>query len=212
MAKKCTGTNDLYDNVEFCPGEVTLPGMKEFFFFIRRNKIVIWPTLPMNSAESLEKNPVYDGDFVLAADAKWKRVDLIPNESEPQSERTGAYGSYHFNNKASLVIPGTGPKVTGLINELINDDVVMALPQRDGRFRIFGNKDFKLDVNPTQKWGKATTDSNNTTLEVTDENRSASPFYDGKIEADDGNYSGKTGELIVDSASKPASSSTGSGS
>lgn len=205
MAKKCSNTNDLYDNVEFCTGEVTMPGMRPYFFFIRRENITTWPTLPMNSAESLEKNPVYDGDFVLAADKKWKKVDLIPNESEPKSERTGAYGSYHFNNSATLVIPGIGPKQTGLINELLNDDVVMLLPQRDGRFRVFGNKDFKLDVNPSQNWGKATTDSNNTTLEITDENKSASPFYNGKIEADDGDYNGETGDLIV------AKASTGTG-
>lgn len=204
MTKKCTTTNNLYDNVEFCPGEVSLPGMRPYFFYIRRNDIVKWPTLPMNAAESLEKNAVYTGDFTLAADAKWKKADLIPNESEPKSEQTGVFGSYHWNNTATLVLPGTGKKVSGLVNELNNDDVVMLLPQRDGRFRVFGNKDFQLQLKPSQNWGKGTSDSNNTTIEITDENRSVSPFYEGKIEADDGNYSGETGDLLTTDSKTPA--------
>lgn len=207
MAKKCSNTNDLYANVEFCPGEATMPGMRPYFFFQKKNNIVTWPKAPMNDAKTLEENAVYDGDFVLAADQKWHKVDLIPNENEPSTERTGAYGSYHFNNKATLVLPGVGKKQTGLINEIVNDDVVILLPQRDGSFRVFGNPYFNMDVNPSQGWGKATTDTNGTTLEITDENKSAAPFYEGKIEAEDGNYSGKTGELIVEQV---ASSSSGS--
>jgi hypothetical protein len=201
MTKKCTTTNNLYDNVEHCPGEISLPGMRTHFYYIRRSDIVKWPTLPMNSAESLEKNPVYDGDFTLAADAKWKKADLIPNESEPKTEQTGVYGSKHFNNTATLVLPGTQEKVTGLINELNNDDVVMLLPQRDGKYRVFGNPDFELDIKPSQAWGKGTSDTNSTTIEITDENRSAAPFYPGKIETDEGDISGATGELITTTSS-----------
>ena len=117
---------------------------------------------------------------------------------------TRVFGSYHWNNTATLVLPGTGKKVSGLVNELNNDDVVMLLPQRDGRFRVFGNKDFQLQVKPSQNWGKGTSDSNNTTIEITDENRSVSPFYEGKIEADDGNYSGETGDLLTTDSKTPA--------
>lgn len=208
MTKKCTSTNDIYGNVEHCPGEINLPGMKQHFYYIRRSNIVKWPTLPMNAAESLEAEAVYVGDFTLAADAKWKKADLIPNESEPKSEQTGAWGSYHFNNTANLVIPGIGKSATGLINELSNDDVVMLIPMRTGQYRVFGNPEFQLEVKPSQNWGKGGTDSNNTTIEITDENMSAAPFYPGKIETDEGNISGETGQLITDTA-KPTSS-TGS--
>lgn len=36
MAKKCSNTNDLYANVEFCPGEATMPGMRPYFFFQKK--------------------------------------------------------------------------------------------------------------------------------------------------------------------------------
>ena len=49
----------------------------------------------------------------------------------------------------------------------------MLLPQRDGRFRVFGNKDFQLQVKPSELGQRGTSNSNNTTIEITDENRSA---------------------------------------
>ena len=62
----CTGTNNLYENVDFCPGQVSLPGVRDHFYFIRKKDIIKWPKLPLNSAESLDKVAVYDGNFTLA--------------------------------------------------------------------------------------------------------------------------------------------------
>ncbi|MCH3994308.1 MAG: hypothetical protein LKE54_04525 [Prevotella sp.] len=202
MTKQCTEINNLYDDVPHCPGQISLPGVREHFYWLRRSEIIKWPVLPMNGAETLEENPVYKDDFVLAADSVWHRADLIPNESEPKSEQAGVYGSLHFSNQITLVLPGTGPKVTGLINELNNDDVVILVPQRDGHVRVFGNQDFQTTIKPSQAWGKGSSDSSNTTISVTIEDKSATPFYNGKIHTADGDVSGETDELIV--ASPPA--------
>lgn len=195
MATKCTTTNNLYDDVLHCPGEISLPGVREHGYYIRRTDIIKWPPIPMNAAASLEGNPVYTVDFSLAADAKWHKFDLIPGESEAKTEQTGVYGSYHFNNTIKLVLPGTGKHVTGFINELNNDDVVFAIPQRDGQIRIFGNEDFQTTIKPSQEWGKSSSDSNNTAIEVIDENKSATPFYTGILVTEDGNIDGATDTL-----------------
>ncbi len=197
MTKQCTEINNLYDDVPHCPGQVSLPGVREHFYWLRRSEIIKWPKLPMNGAAKLEDNPVYADDFTLAADSVWHKADLIPNESEPKSEQVGVYGSFHFSNQINLVLPGTGPKVTGLINELNNDDVVILVPQRDGHVRVFGNQDFQTTVKPSQTWGKGSSDSNNTSISVTSEDKSATPFYDGKIHTADGDISGVTDELVV---------------
>lgn len=197
MTKQCTTTNNLYDNVDHCPGQISLPGVREHAYYIRRSDITKWPKLLMNSADSLEANPVYSGDFTLAADTVWHKFDLIPGESEPKSEQTGVYGSYHFNNTITLVLPGTGAKVTGFINELNNDDVVFAVPQRDGQIRIFGNEDFQTTIKPSQAWGKSSSDSNSTTIEVTAEDKSATPFYTGKLVTAEGTIDGATDTLTT---------------
>lgn len=193
----CTGLNNLYDNIDFCPGEISLPGVRDHFYFIRKKDIVTWPTLPLNSAADLEHVAVYTGNFVLAADAKWKRAALVPNESEPKSEQVGNYGSRCFTNSISLVLPGTGKKVTGFITELNNDDVVILVPQRDGQVRIFGSASFNVEVKPSQAWGKGSGDSNTTTVEVSCEDRAATPFYPGTIELDDVTINGATDEPVA---------------
>lgn len=193
--KQCTNTNNLYDNVDFCPGEASLPGVRNHAYFIRKSDIVSWPKLPRNGAKTLEEVAVYTGNFGLAADVKWNRIDLVPNESEPKSEQAGSYGSYHFTNSISLVLPGTAEKVTGLITELNNDDVVILVPQRDGKVRVFGSEAFTVEVKPSQAWGKGSGDANTTTIEVSVEDMAATPFYPGEIDTNDGIIDGSTDNL-----------------
>ncbi len=193
--KQCTNTNNLYDNVDFCPGEVSLPGVRNHAYFIRKSDIVSWPKLPRNGAKTLEEVAVYTGNFGLAADVKWNRIDLVPNESEPKSEQAGSYGSYHFTNSISLVLPGTAEKVTGLITELNNDDVVILVPQRDGKVRVFGSEAFTVEIKPSQAWGKGSGDANTTTIEVTCEDMAATPFYPGEIDTNDGIIDGSTDNI-----------------
>ena len=193
--KQCTNTNNLYDNVDFCPGEVSLPGVRNHAYFIRKSDIVSWPKLPRNGAKTLEEVAVYTGNFGLAADTKWNKIDLVPNESDPKSEQAGSYGSYHFTNSISLVLPGTAEKVTGLITELNNDDVVILVPQRDGKVRVFGSEAFTVEVKPSQAWGKGSGDANTTTIEVTVEDMAATPFYPGEIDTNDGIIDGSTDNL-----------------
>lgn len=198
MTKVCTNTNNLYDNVDFCPGQISLPGVRDHFYYIRKKDILKWPKLPLNSAESLEEVAVYEGNFTLVANAKFHRVDLVPSESEPKSEQAGSYGSYHFTNSISLVVPGTGKKVTGFITELNNDDVIILVPQRDGQNRVFGSEPFNVTIKPSQSWGKGSSDSNSTTIEVSCEDFAPTPFYPGDIETADGTISGSTDNLKVD--------------
>ena len=197
MAKSCTEMADLYKSVEHCQGQVSMPGAIEKAYFIKKAKITKWPKLPFAEATDIDKVAVYDGDFALAADAKFHRIDLMPNEMEPESEQVGAYGSFHFNNKATLPIPGTAEKATGTIAMMNNDDVVIVIFQRDGKARLIGDPGFHTSVKPGQKWGKSSNDANQTTLEVSCESLVPLPFYPGKLVTDDGDISGATGQLIT---------------
>ena len=200
MAKSCTDMADIYKSVEHCQGQVSMPGAIEKAYFIKKAKITKWPKLPFAEATDIDKVAVYDGDFALAADAKFHRIDLMPNEMEPESEQVGAYGSYHFNNKATLPIPGTAEKATGTIAMMNNDDIIIVLFQRDGKARIIGDPGFHTNVKPAQKWGKSSNDANQTSIEVSCESLVPLPFYPGKLVTDDGEISGATGQLASASA------------
>ena len=124
----------------------------------------------------------------------------MPNEMEPESEQVGAFGSYHFNNKATLPIPGTAEKATGTIAMMNNDDVIIVIFQRDGKARIIGDPGFHTNVKPAQKWGKSSNDANQTSIEASCESLVPLPFYPGKLVTDYGEISGATGQLISPAA------------
>jgi len=161
---------------------------------------VTFPRPAGASAETMEDVAVIKSNILLAADKQWKRFDLVPNESEPTSEGQGSYGSKTMLNKITLVLPGTGKKATGFISQLNNDDVVFLIPMADGKCRLFGSPLYQAEIAVSQAFGKAATDANTTTVEVSVTDEFAAPFYEGEFTTSEGTFLGTTDEL------KPANS------
>ncbi|MBR2290805.1 MAG: hypothetical protein IJ868_00625 [Prevotella sp.] len=193
--QRCTSDKDLYDNIGFCVGQASLPGMRPHFYMIKRADILVFPKPLGDAADSLEDVAVIKDNFQLASDKKWKKVELIDGESEPSCDGQGAEGSKSFLNRVNLVLPGTEKKVTGLITKLNNDDVVIAYPQRGGAIRIIGNEMFRVQFELGQNAGRQVTDSAQTTINASVSDVNAAPFYEGVLLTDDGEIDGKTDTL-----------------
>lgn len=195
---RCADDAALYDDIEFCRGDKSLPGTRNHAYYIPRRDIVTFPR-PAASPASLDAVAVIPSasSFVLAADKKWFRIDLVPSESEPSCEGQGSYGSKTFLNKITLVLPGTGKKATGLISQLNNDDVVFLVPMADGKCRLFGSPSYQAEVALSQAYGKTATDANTTTIEVSATDEFAAPFYEGNIVTAYGTINGATDELTT---------------
>ena len=195
---RCSDDAALYGDIEFCMGDKSLPGTRNHAYYIPRRDIVTFPR-PAASPASLDAVAVIPStsSFVLAADKKWFRIDLVPNESEPECENQGSYGTKTFLNKITLVLPGTGKKVTGLISQLNNDDVVIIVPMADGKCRLFGSPAYQAELSLKQAYGKAATDANTTTIEVSVTDEFAAPFYEGNIVTAYGTINGATDELVT---------------
>ena len=80
-----------YDSLRFCQGQRVIPGIKNKSYYIAKRDIVKWPTLPDPSATgtTLKTAAVYAGDFTLAADKKWKSIDLALNKGNLEWETQG---------------------------------------------------------------------------------------------------------------------------
>lgn len=195
---RCADDAALYDDIEFCLGNKSMPGTRNHAYYIPRRDIVTFPrpTLPQNNP-SIEDVATIKTSFQLAADKKWLRIDLVPNESEPSAESQGSYGSKTILNKISLVLPGTGKKATGLISQLNNDDVIFIVPMADGKCRLFGSPNYQAEIAVSQAFGKAATDANTTTVEVSVTDDFAAPFYEGIIKTAYGDINGATDELAT---------------
>lgn len=195
MPRNCAADVDLYENVDFCVGAASLPGMRPHFYFIKKADILLFPAPQGDEAASLEEVAVIKSNITLVADKKWKRVDLVEGESEPSCEDQGSEGSKSFNNKVTLVLPGTKEKVTGLIAKMNNDDIVIAYPQRDGKIRIIGNEMFRVQLKLTQNGGKSVTDAAQTSIEASVTDIFPAPFYQGTLVTEDGTIDGKTDKI-----------------
>ena len=205
MAENSTRCSDdavLYEDIDFCTGNRSLPGVRNHGYFMRRKDIKKFPrpTGPKTEGK-MEDVAVIKENFQCFADVKWKRFDLVPNESEPTTESQGSYGSKTILNKIILVLPGTGKKVTGFISQLNNDDVIFLIPMADGHCRLFGNPLYQAEISVSQAFGKTATDANTTTIEVAVTDEYAAPFYEGEFVTEDGTILGSTDELKTVGAS-----------
>ena len=194
---KCTSDVDLYVDVNFCQGSASLPGVRPHMYLIRRANILSFPKVQGDQAQSLEDVAVIKGNFVLAENAKFVKIDLVEGESEPTCENQGNEGAKSFNNRVQFVLPGTQKKVTGLISKLNNDDVVILYPQRDGAIRVIGNEMFRVQLELGQNAGKAVTDSSQSTITASVSDVNPAPFYEGTFVTAEGTVDGKTDTITT---------------
>lgn len=102
---------NLQKSLGWCQGTPELPGMKRRLYYISKGYIVKWPTLPRD-AQGRITSAVYEGDFVLAADAKWKYIDVLPDKSQLTSEAQGEVPSQTQLNKLTAVHPAVGAEAS----------------------------------------------------------------------------------------------------
>lgn len=198
---RCADDAALYEDIDFCMGEKSLPGTRNHGYYVPRRNIKKFPRPAGSAAEKMEDVAVIKSNIELYADKLWKRFALVPNESEPTAEGQGSYGSKTMLNKITLVMPGTGKKVTGLISQMNNDDVVFLIPMADGKCRLFGSPLYQAEIAVSQAYGKAATDANTTTVEVSVTDEFAAPFYEGEFTTSEGTFLGTTDELKPESSS-----------
>ena len=198
MANKCTTDKDLYEDVQFCQGSASLPGIRPHMYMVRRVNILNFPKVQGDAATKLEEVAVIKSNFVLAEGVKFVKIDLVEGESEPTCENQGNEGAKSFLNKVAFVLPGTQKKVTGLIAKLNNDDVVFLYPQRDGAIRVIGNEMFRVQLELGQNAGKQVTDSSQSTITASVSDINPAPFYEGTFETEDGTIDGKTDTITSD--------------
>ena len=75
---RCADDAAIYDDIEFCMGDKSLPGTRNHAYYIPRRDIVTFPR-PAAEPASLEAVAVITASFVLAADKndprRWQEVE-----------------------------------------------------------------------------------------------------------------------------------------
>lgn len=193
-------------SLAWCQGTPELPGVKRRVYFISKQNIVNWPTLPHDSNGRL-KSATYSGNFTLAADANWKYIDILPDKSQLTSEAQGEVPSQTQLNKLSLVHPGVGAEASAAAAYLNNGDNVFLVEDMKGKYRVVGSERWPTKTTVAQDLGQGPTGTTSTTIAAEASDECPAPFYEGKIVTESGTIDAASG-----SSTSSGSSSSGSGS
>jgi len=178
--------NIKYQGLNWCDGAINLPGIKQDVYAIAKRDIVKWPVLPVASLTDMASLATYEGNFLLAANAKFQKVGIIVDKSPVTSASQGTRPSKTFLNTGTFVHAGTGPLATGFAKQANNDDLVYLFAQKDNQWRVLGNDMFQTDTEVEQNLGGAATDEKYTKLTCKVTDICPAPFYTGEIVTEDG--------------------------
>ncbi len=110
-------------SIGWCQGSPVLPGIRRRLYYISKSQIVKFPSLAYDKRGRVI-SMILRGKFVLAADATWKYIDILPEKSQATSEPQGEYPSQTQLNKLTAVHPSTGIEASAAAAYINNTDCV----------------------------------------------------------------------------------------
>ena len=178
----------------WCAGQTAMPGIKRRVHYIPKRDIVQWPTLPQTLDGSGEVDPAafatYEGNFVLAADKKWKYIDVNQMKSPVTSEPQGEWPYKTFQDSGTFFYDGAEAEVSTFGRLSKNDDYVYIFEDMSGARRVVGNDLYKTDTNTSIALGQQGGSEKGATIVAVCMAECPLPFYPGEIETEDGTIGG----------------------
>ena len=175
-----TTCNNLQRSLDWCQGTPELPGIKRRIYYLAKSQIVKWPTLPVDE-NGRPTSAIYQGNFVLAADASWKHIDVLPDKCQVTSEAQGEVPSQTQLNKRTAVHPAVGPEASAAAAYINNTDNVFLVEDMRGKFRVIGCDKWNTKATVAQDLGQGATGTTSTTINAEASDVVPAPFYEGEI-------------------------------
>lgn len=182
MPSNCSA---LQRSLGWCQGTPELPGVKRRIYYLSKSEILVFPQLPRDD-RGRATSAVLSGSFTLAADAKWKYIDILPDKSQLTSEAQGEIPSQTQLNKLVAVHPGVGADASAAAAYINNTDSVFVVEDMKRNFRVLGNDKWTTKATVAQDLGQGATGTTSTTINVEATDEVPAPFYVGTLETDDG--------------------------
>lgn len=179
---KCTS---IQKSLAWCQGTPELPGVRRRIYFLAKSFIVRFPQLPRDEL-GRPTSAILAGGIVLAADAKWKYIDILPDKSQLTSEAQGEMPSQTQLNKLTAVHPGVGAEASAAAAYINNTDNIFIVEDMKGNFRVLGNDKWQTKATVAQDLGQGATGTTSTTISVEATDEVPAPFFVGTLETEDG--------------------------
>ncbi|MCH5215260.1 MAG: hypothetical protein J1E97_08730, partial [Muribaculaceae bacterium] len=150
MATKCTS---IQKSLGWCQGTPELPGIRRRIYYTAKADIVKFVDLPRDEL-GRPTSAILAGSFELAADAKWKYIDILPDKSQLTSEAQGELPSQTQLNKLTAVHPGVGPEASAAAAYINNTDNIFVVEDMKGNYRVLGNDKWDTKATVAQDLGQ----------------------------------------------------------
>ena len=195
---KCTS---IQKSLGWCQGTPELPGVRRRIYYLAKSEIVKFPDLPRDDLGRAQ-SAVLVGSYELAADAKWKYIDILPDKSQLTSEAQGELPSQTQLNKLTAVHPGVGAEASAAAAYINNTDNVFIVEDMKGNYRVLGNEKWNTKSTVAQDLGQGATGTTSTTINVEATDEVPAPFYVGTIETEDGTINCAEGKIGLQMATE----------
>ena len=172
-------------SLSWCQGTPEYPGIKRRIYYLNKSDIVAWPTLPTDE-HGRPTSATYEGNFTLAADKTWHHIDVLPDKCQVTSEAQGELPSQTQLNKLTAVHPGVGEEASAASAYINNTDNVFLVEDMKGKFRVIGSERWSTKATVAQDLGQGATGTAATTINAEASDVVPAPFYEGRIELEDG--------------------------
>lgn len=182
MPNNCSS---IQRSLAWCQGTPELPGIKRRIYYIAKSEIVEWPELPMDES-GRPTSAVYQGRFILKADATWKYIDVLPDKCQVTSEAQGEVPSQTQLNKLTAVHPAVGEEASAAAAYINNTDNVFLVEDMKGKYRVIGCDRWSTKATVAQDLGQGATGTTSTTINAEASDVVPAPFYTDEIVTEDG--------------------------
>ncbi|MDE6267333.1 MAG: hypothetical protein K2M07_08305 [Muribaculaceae bacterium] len=184
---------NIQKSLGWCQGTPEMPGIKRRVYYISKNHILGWPSLPKDEL-GRPTSAVYEGNFLLEEDAFWHYIDHLPNKAEFKSETQGEVPSQTQKNTVTIVHPAVGEEAAAATCYLLNSDNVFLVEDMKGRFRVVGSPYYDGVTTYARDNGQGATGTTGTTISLEASDMVDCPFYNGEIVTEDGTINEDTGK------------------
>lgn len=183
---KASLCNIVQESLRWCEGAPNFAGMQGTILYTAVSNIISWPERKktLNGAELAEYKE--NSSFVLKADKKFLKIDILPSKSTSKSDPQGELPSSSQLNKISAVHPGTGVDASNAAAYINNVPCVFLVKDMDGNWRVCGCERWCHEIKATvaSDWGQGSAGSAQTTIEIEAPDTTPFPVYHGELEID----------------------------
>lgn len=183
-----TNCSPIQASVRWCQGKPNYSGMRGEVLYLAASDIVSWPKRKKIEGTEIELAEYVDGgtdssSFILAADKKWRLIDILPAKSKASSDPNGENPSSSQLNKLELVHPGTGAEASNLAAYINNVPCVFLYKDMAGYWRVVGCERWANEIKNTvaHDGGQGAAGTAQTTISVESPDTTNAPVYHGSV-------------------------------